>query len=251
MKFIPYLCCGDPSASFTIKAAIALAPYSYLIELGIPFSDPIADGPAIQEASQRALSNGGGIRQAMQIAHKISSCTNVPLAFMTYYNPIFSYGKEKFISDSKKCGISALIVPDLPFGEDPSFSDALKKSNMGLIGMVSLSTYVRRAKKIINSSHPFTYIVSVSGTTGERKSILKDSLLFVKKIRSVAGKKKELFVGFGVSSPSHALEFLKHGASGVIVGSKLISLYTKYLNSGSEDLAIRKLVSFSRSFAEI
>ncbi len=250
MKFMPYVCIGDPSIPFSLRLLKALAPYSDFFELGVPFSDPIADGPAIQEAGQRALKSGANISQILDFAGKLRKEIFTPFVFMSYFNPIYAYGKEKFLQDAKKAGACGLIIPDLPFDEDEAFERLAEKEGVPLIGLISPSTPDSRAKKILAKKAPFTYLVSVSGTTGERKEVAKESLDFVKRIRSLAGENKELSVGFGISRPEHAKAFESAGASGVIIGSQIVRIYSRHIMAGkiNEKEALSEISEFAKGF---
>lgn len=233
MMFIPYVCCGDPDLGFTSELVKALAPYSYAIELGIPFSDPIADGKTIQGASNRALKNGMNIEKAFLLAGQLRrDGVETPFAFMTYYNIVYAHGCRRFLERMKQTGVQGMIIPDLPFGEDPVFEKLAKEGGISIIGLIAPNTPEERAKRILESRGMFTYLVSVAGTTGARESVGKESLEFVKRTRELAGGDKKLCVGFGVSSAAQALQFARAGADGVIVGSEIINVYSRHLREG-------------------
>ena len=250
MNFIPYVCCGDPNLDFTYKLIKTLAPYSYLIELGIPFSDPIADGKTIQAAANRALKNGVNIEKIFGMVKKLrSEKITVPFVFMTYYNVVYSYGCEKFLQAMNEIGAQGIIIPDLPFNEDKEFEKLANENKISIINLIAPNTQEKRAKIILSNVGLFTYLVSVAGTTGARGEVTKESLEFVKHTRAVA-KGNKLFVGFGISNAQQARQFIQSGADGVIVGSEIINIYYKYINNGKidENSALKEIGEFAKRF---
>ncbi|MBU0591724.1 tryptophan synthase subunit alpha [Candidatus Micrarchaeota archaeon] len=238
MMFVPYVCCGDPNLEFSAKLIRALARHADIVELGIPFSDPIADGKTIQMATSRALANGVNIEKIFgMVAMLRHEGIEVPFVFMTYYNIVYAYGREKFLKMMKEVGVQGLIIPDLPFGEDPEFENMAENEGICIIGLITQNTKKERAKKILEScgSSMFTYLVSVSGVTGVRDDIDKESIEFVKRIRKLAGNKKKLCVGFGISNKKQAEEYHKAGADGIVIGSHIINIYSKYINGDKVD----------------
>ena len=236
MTFTPYICFGDPNPEFSLMLVKAISPFSGPVEIGIPFSDPIADGPAIQGASQRALKAGATPLGAFEFVLALRSAgVKNDFIFMTYYNIIFSFGPEKFLSRMKEAGVQGIIIPDLPFGEDPEFEKAAAKYGVKIIGLVAQNTLAERALEIIRASEktnaPFTYLVSSKGTTGARAKAGAESIGFVKSVRKISGPKAKLFVGFGISNSEQAKEYLLAGADGVIVGSEIINIYSKFIGS--------------------
>jgi len=255
MKFVPYICCGDPDLEFTYKLIKTFVPYSYLIELGIPFSDPIADGKTIQKAANRSLKRGTNIEKIFSMVKRLRrEKVTIPFVFMSYYNIIYSYGKERFLSKMKEIGVQGMIIPDLPFGEDLEFEKLAREHNISITNLIAPSTRLERAKKILRIPSLFTYLVSVAGTTGARGQVSKESLEFVRKIKNMAGNANatKLFVGFGISNPEQARQFIKAGADGVIVGSEIINIYSKYLERGrSPNKALDNLKIFAKRMSEI
>jgi len=255
MKFVPYICCGDPDLEFTCKLVKTFAPYSYLIELGIPFSDPIADGKTIQKAANRSLKNRTNIEKIFSMVERLRrEKVTTPFVFMSYYNIIYSYGKEKFLSKMKEIEVQGIIIPDLPFGEDLEFEKLARTYNISIINLIAPNTRLERAKKILNVPSFFTYLVSVAGTTGARGQVSKESLEFVKRIKKMAGNANitQLFVGFGISNPEQAKQFIEAGADGVIVGSEIINIYSKYLEHGqSLERSLDDLKRFAKRMFEI
>lgn len=248
MMFVPYVCCGDPNLEFSAKLIKTLSEHADIIELGIPFSDPIADGKTIQQAANRALKNGVNIEKIFSMVKELREDITIPFVFMTYYNIIYAYGREEFLKKMKQVGVQGLIIPDLPCGEDEDFQEMASDYDISIIGLIAPNTETERAKYILSGkgSKLFTYLVSVSGVTGARDNISKESVDFVKRIRAIAGNKK-LCVGFGISNKPQAKQFEKAGADGIIIGSHIINLYSKYLdNKGKihEKKAISEITRF-------
>jgi tryptophan synthase alpha chain len=219
---IPYVTVGYPNVEATLKVVPLLA-YSGcdIIELGIPFSDPLADGTTIQQASFCALQNGITPRACLDVAQQLSGKVNVPLVFMTYFNPVLSYGLEEFGKACVGSGVSGLIIPDLPPEEGPELEAITRRQNLDLIYLLAPNSTEERIRLVAESSRGFIYLVSVSGVTGARDSLPPDLEGFVARVRGIATK--PLCVGFGISSPEQARQVARI-ADGVIVGSRLIQL---------------------------
>lgn len=251
MMLVPYVCCGDPSIEFSFKLAKMLAPFSSAIELGIPFSDPIADGKTIQTAANRALQNNLSLKSIFDVVEKLrKENVDVPIIFMTYYNIIFSYGKEKLLNEARRVKANGIIVPDLPFGEDKAFEEMAKSVGTPIIHLIAQNTPLKKAKAMLERESLFTYLVSTEGTTGARSEINRKSIDFIKKTRQVAGREKRLCVGFGVSSATQAEKYVEAGADGVIVGSKIIDIYARRLTMKTfdEQAALSEVEAFAKSF---
>jgi tryptophan synthase alpha chain len=230
MMFVPYVCCGDPSIEFTKELIKTLASYSDMIELGIPFSDPIADGKTIQAAAARALGNGVTVEQIFRMVEQLrSDGIKVPFVFMTYFNIVYAHRPEDFLKRMKNAGIQGIIIPDLPFGEEPEFEKLAKEHGISIINLIAPNTPEERAKSILEQEGMFTYLVSVSGVTGSRDKVSQDSIEFVKRIRRLAGPEKKLCVGFGISGREQADTFAEVGADGIIVGSRIIDVYSVFI----------------------
>lgn len=226
--FIPFITAGDPDLKVTEELVAAMAEAEAdLIELGIPFSDPVAEGIVIQEADMRALASGTTTDKIFDSVRRIRQKTDVPLAFMTYINPVFAYGVDKFMKNASDCGIDALIVPDMPFEEREELLPACKKYGMVLIYLVA-PTSKERAQAIARESEGFVYCVSSLGVTGVRSQIttnIKEMVDTVKQARQVP-----CAVGFGISTPEQAREMAAQ-SDGVIVGSAIVKMVAQY---GSE-----------------
>ncbi len=255
MTFVPYVCCGDYGMDFTFRLVKALAPHSGIIELGIPFSDPVADGSTIQAAAQRSLARGTKPVDVFSLVEKLrADGVANDFALMTYFNIVFSFGRGKFLRRMKDCGAQALIIPDLPLGEDPQFESLAKKHGIEVIKMVAPNTEPVRVKKLVEGGGrapcSFTYLVSAKGTTGARANAGAGSVEFVKSVRKISGQGARLFVGFGVSSPEQAGEYMQAGADGVIAGSALIDIYCRFAREGGEFEQAGAVAAVAR-FAEV
>ena len=219
--FIPFITLGDPDLDTTEKIILEMAKNGAdIIELGIPFSDPTAEGPVIQEANLRALKGGINTDKVFEFTKKIRSLVNVSLVYMTYANVIFSYGSEKFISKCKEVGIDAIIVPDVPFEEREEFLPYCEKYGIDFIYLIA-PTSNERIKMIAKEAKGFIYVVTSLGVTGVRSSITTDISSIVKSIKEETDV--PCAIGFGIQTPDQAKEMAK-SSDGVIVGSKIIKL---------------------------
>ncbi|MBE5974512.1 MAG: tryptophan synthase subunit alpha [Paenibacillaceae bacterium] len=219
--FIPFITAGDPDLTVTEQLVPAMAEAGAdIIELGIPFSDPVAEGIVIQEADQRALAAGTTADKIFESVTRIRQKTNVPLAFMTYINPIFVYGSERFIKNAAECGIDALIVPDMPFEEKEELHPICQKYRIDLISLIA-PTSKERITAIASEAEGFVYCVSSMGVTGVRKEITSDIGDMVSLVK--ASKDLPCAIGFGISTPEQAKELSKY-TDGIIVGSAIVKL---------------------------
>ncbi len=223
--FIPFITAGDPDLSITERLIPAMAEAGAdLIEIGIPFSDPVAEGIVIQEADMRALSAGTTTDKIFESVKRIRMKTNVPLAFMTYLNPVFVYGSERFIKNAAECGVDALIVPDLPYEEKEELKPFCNQYGIDLISLIA-PTSKERIKTIAAEAEGFVYCVSSMGVTGVRAEIktnIGDMISLVKETKDIP-----CAIGFGISTPEQAKEMSQY-ADGVIVGSAIVKLAAKY-----------------------
>lgn len=230
--FIAYVTAGDPDLDMTEKLVIALEGTGVdIIELGIPFSDPLADGPTIQAASQRALKKGASLDKIFRKMKNIRAKTDLPIAFMTYYNPVLRHGLEKFVNDCRSSGVDGVIIPDLPCEEAKDMIRLAKKKGVATIFLVAPTSTKERIKKIADSSTGFIYYVSLTGVTGARKTLPADMPQKIRQIRSLT--RKPLAAGFGISDPAQA-KAVARIADGVIVGSAIVKVIEK--NSGKASL---------------
>jgi tryptophan synthase alpha chain len=226
---IPYFMCGYPSAEQSARIIVAAAEGGAdLIELGMPFSDPLADGATIQHAGQLALERGMSVKGCMEIARQVSAQTTVPLIFMGYYNPILAYGVERFCQDASTHGVSGLIIPDLPPEEAEQLQQAAKQNGLALIFLIPPTTPEERIEQIVemvaSGNGGFIYCVSLSGVTGERKELPSHLQGFIERVRTHTEKYQiPLAVGFGLSTPQHIATVTSY-ADGAVVGSALVTL---------------------------
>ena len=228
--FIPFITCGDPNLATTAAVVrVAVANGADLVELGIPFSDPTAEGVVIQEANVRALKAGVTTDKIFELVRDLRKDVKVPLVFMTYANVVFSYGAEKFISTCAQIGVDGLILPDVPFEEREEFLSTCKKFGVDLISMIA-PTSEDRIAKIAREAEGFVYIVSSLGVTGVRNEIKTDLASIVTAVR--ANTKIPCAIGFGISTPAQAKKMAAI-SDGVIVGSAII----KILAAHGEDAA--------------
>jgi tryptophan synthase alpha chain len=246
--FMPYICCGDPSAEFTIRAVRALAASGAdAIEFGIPFSDPIADGKSIQAASARALQGGMTPSKALGVLQEIREQTEIPVIMMTYYNIILAMGGEGFLKKARDAGADALIVPDVPLEESEALQGASKGAGLCLIRMVSLSCDDARLRNIAEKAEGFIYAVGTLGTTGARDDVGAETAGLVKRMKAITPL--PVAVGFGISKPAHAAALTDAGANGIIVGSAIADIYSAHIDDDGkidEDAALEELERFAK-----
>jgi tryptophan synthase alpha chain len=198
-----------------------------IIELGLPFSDPLADGPVIQNASFVALKKGMKLARFVSLVKKIRKETDIPLVLMTYANLLYTRGYSKFLSEIKKAGIDGLILPDMAIEEARDYLDAVHKNNLDAIFLISPNTSKDRIRKIAQASSGFLYLVSIFGTTGAQQQFQQYTLNAVKNAKKIVDGKVPLGVGFGVSRPEQAKLILKSGADAIIVASAFLRLINK------------------------
>lgn len=223
--FIPFITCGDPDLETTAKIVReAVANGADLIELGIPFSDPTAEGPVIQGANIRALKGGVTTDKVFDLVRELRKDVTVPMVFMTYSNVVFSYGADKFISTCKEIGINGLILPDLPYEEKEEFLPQCKKYGVDLISLIA-PTSENRIAMIAKEADGFIYLVSSLGVTGTRSEISTDLKSIVDVIRQ--NTSVPYAIGFGISTPEQAKK-MADIADGAIVGSAIIKIIEQY-----------------------
>lgn len=225
--FMPYVCCGDPSEEFTFKLIQTLAANGAdAIELGIPFSDPIADGKTIQAASNRALANGMTPKKAIEmIARLRKEKITLPLIVMTYYNIVYANGVEDFVNRIGNAGADGLIVPDVTLDESKILDQACGKNKIKLIYFITPNTPEERMKRICEKADGFLYAVSVLGTTGTRDEVAPEAIELIQRAKKIT--KVPIVAGFGISNEKQAAIFANAGADGIIIGSKIVEIYSK------------------------
>lgn len=244
MKLMTHIVAGYPNLKESEKIALAMAKSgASFIEIQIPFSDPIADGPTLIRANELSLQNGMTTKKAMTLVKNIKSQTTVPILIMTYFNIAFKYGLEKFCREAKEAGVYGFIIPDLPIDEEPyeNYLGLCKKHNLHPVQVISPITPTRRLKLIAEIATGFIYCVSRYGTTGEKNALNPDLASYLKKVRKHINL--PLALGFGISTPAQAKEAAKH-ADIVIIGSKFINLYdqTKTTSKTNKIKAIEKFI---------
>ena len=242
--FIAYITTGDPSLAMTAKLVQSLEKSGVdIIELGIPFSDPLADGPTIQAASMRALRRRITLKKAFGMVRKLRPKTGIPIAFMTYYNPILRYGLNRFIDDCKRSGVDGVIVPDLPYEEAGELVRLGLRKEIATINLVAPTSTVKRIREIAKRSTGFIYYVSLTGVTGARKKLSQELKGRLKTVRSLK-LNKPVCVGFGISTPGQAKEVAKI-SDGVIVGSAIVKIIETNLKN--EKALLLRVERFAKS----
>ncbi len=240
---ISYIMLGFPNENATMSTIRGLVKGGVdIIELGFPFSDPLADGPVIQNASSISLEKGTNISKFFNIVKKIRKETEIPLVLMTYTNILYRMGYEKFIKDSKKAGIDGFILPDMSIDESKDYLKAAK-NNADTIFLISPNTAKSRIEKIAKASTGFLYLVAVFGTTGVKTGIKNYTLKAIKNVKRQTKGKIPVGIGFGVSTPEDVRKYVKSGADAVIVGSAYLKLIEKTKPNELES----KIMSFTKS----
>lgn len=237
--FVPYIMAGDGGIECLVDRLLILEKLgATAIEVGIPFSDPVADGPTIQLAGIRSLQNGTNLSMVIEVLAKARESVNVPILLMTYLNPVFSYGIEKFVYDIKQSGIDGCIIPDLPIEEEDIIVPHLEKADIELIRLVTMTTPKDRIEMISKRGKGFLYTVTVKGITGVRNDYDHELGKFLEMVKKVS--QIPVLAGFGISNEDHVKQ-LASFCDGVIVGSKIVDLFEK------EDIqSIEKLIAVLR-----
>lgn len=242
---IPFITAGDPDLETTAKALTILDQAGAdLIELGVPYSDPLADGPVIQAAATRALNQGVSLDQVLNLVKEVSPNLKAPIILFTYYNPIFHRGIDVFIKQIAEAGVKGLVVPDLPLEEAETILKATSAQGIELTLLVAPTSPIDRIKAIAAQSQGFIYLVSVTGVTGMRQQVASSLDSLIPMLRSVTDK--AIGVGFGISEPDHAVKVKNLGADAVIVGSAFV----KRLAQADPSEGLKEIESFCRSLKE-
>jgi len=233
--FIPYLTAGDPSLEVTLELALALEKAGAdVIELGVPFSDPIADGPVIQRATERALKNGVTVSQVLALGENIRKQSGIPLVLFSYFNPLLNYGLERLAADAVKAGFDGVLASDLTVEESEPFVRPMRHSGLDTVFLVAPTSSPERMKKIAAASTGFLYAVSRTGVTGEQQELATDLKQFLETLRMHT--RMPIAVGFGISRPEH-VQAVWQEAEGAIVGSSIVKAVEE--NIGRPDLVER------------
>ena len=230
---IGFLTAGDPTYESSFNNIMAMVKAGAdLVEIGIPFSDPIAEGPVIQNADVRALSAGMTTDKAFELAARVRKETDIPLVFMTYLNPVFKYGYDRFFAKCAEIGVDGLICPDMPFEEKQEADGIAKSHGISIISMIA-PTSEERIKSIAESAEGFLYIVSSLGVTGVRSEIKTDLASIMESVKKYA--RVPAAIGFGISTPEQA-EKMSKLADGVIVGSAIVRIIEKYGENSADEI---------------
>jgi len=239
LALMPFIMAGDPNIEITSEILLKLQENGAdLIELGIPYSDPLADGPVIQVSASRALKSGTNPRKVIKLLESLKGKLNIPIILFSYLNPLLCFGFEKFCKIASNAGVSGLIVPDLPLEEAYKFSKIVSNHSMDLILLVAPTTPFERMKQISNNTKGFTYLVSVTGVTGERNKMENRVESLITKLKEISIN--PVAVGFGISSPEHVNRVRSWGADGVIIGSAFV----KRISSSNELEVVNRIGSF-------
>lgn len=223
--FIAFITCGDPDLDTTEKIIETMAENGVdMIELGIPFSDPTAEGPVIQAANLRGLAQGVTTDKVFDMIRRVRKRVSIPMVFMTYANVVFSYGTERFIKTAAEVGMSGLILPDVPYEEKAEFADVCKKYGLDLISLIA-PTSDERIGMIASSAEGFVYCVSSLGVTGTRSEITSDIDSMIASVRE--NTDIPVAIGFGISNPEQAAQMAAK-SDGIIIGSAIVKIIEKY-----------------------
>jgi tryptophan synthase alpha chain len=243
---IAYLTGGDPDPkAFLANSAALIEGGADIVEIGIPFSDPIADGPVIQSSSMRALSNGTTPLRILDMIRELSSQFPVPFLVLSYYNPILAMGLDRFLQKARESGVDGIVVPDLPIEESEEFRNLSLKHNVDNIYFAAPNTSQTRLRTVLDKSKGFLYLVSLYGVTGPRDSLSPQALEAVKNVKSLARGKIPVSAGFGISRPEHVSAVIQSGADGAIVGSALVRIVANHLDDPREaETQLKKTVQF-------
>ena len=239
---MPYLCAGDPNPELTSKLLLTLEEAGAdLIELGVPFSDPIADGPTIQRASERALTHRISLQQIMEMVATLRTQTDIPIALMSYYNPIFRMGEDAFCKAALDAGVDGIIVPDLPPEQAEPLLEIAPNYNLATIFLAAPTSPPERMQLIASVSTGFIYCVSVTGVTGARAMLSDEIAPMITELRKHTDK--PVSVGFGVSTPDQATQIAQI-ADGVIVGSAIVNVIEDNMDNEAKLLtAVKQFAS--------
>jgi len=233
--FIPYLTAGDPSLHTTLELVLALEKAGAdLIELGVPFSDPIADGPVIQRATERALKNGATVHRVLELGKNIRKKSEIPLVLFSYFNPLLNHGLERLAADAVNAGFDGVLASDLTVEESEPFVRTMRHSGLNTVFLVAPTSSPERIKKIAAASTGFLYAVSRTGVTGEQQELAADLKQFLQTLRMHT--RTPIAVGFGISRPEHVRAVWQE-ADGAIVGSSIVKAVEE--NIGRPDLVER------------
>lgn len=241
---VPYIMAGDGGLECLGERLILLEKWgAAAIEIGVPFSDPVADGPSIQQAGIRALKNGTTLKGIVAELEKARPNLNIPIIIMTYLNPIYAYGIQRFVKDIRMAGVDGCIIPDLPLEEEDIIAPLLYDAEVELIRLVTPTTPIERIRQIAGRGRGFLYTVTVKGITGTRNRFDGDLSLFLKSVKEVSPI--PVLAGFGISNEAQINELTKN-CDGVVVGSKIVDLFAK-----NQTFEIKKLLSSVKTISKL
>jgi len=239
--FIPFVTAGDPDITTSLEVVVMLAKNGAdIIELGVPFSDPMADGPTIQASSQRALENGVTLRDILQMVRKLRIDTDVPIVLFSYLNPLYRYGFDKLATEAAEAGIDGILVTDVVDEEAAEISDCLRTKNIDLISLIAPTTTDERLEKIAARSNGFLYAVSRTGVTGAQKETGDAAETLVRRTRGFT--KLPIAVGFGISTPEQIADVWSY-ADAAVVGSAIVKQIEMSISSANTVERVRNFVA--------
>jgi len=219
---IPYITAGDPDMEATLEFLQAVDEFAGAIELGIPFSDPMADGKIIQDSHHRALRNGCTVNDVFSLLRKFRKLSDTPVVLMTYYNPVYVMGVKNFVENAKAGGADGILVVDLPVSHASELLEAARDASLRTVFLAAPNTPNERLREIDEASSGFVYLISLYGTTGARNEVPESAFRMIRRARGIC--QNLIAVGFGVSRREHVESMIKEGADGVVVGSALMKL---------------------------
>lgn len=236
--FIGFTVAGDPDRDTSIRAAMALVEGGTdILELGVPFSDPVADGPTIQKADERALASGTTVDTVFQIVSELREKTDIPIVFLVYYNMVYHRGVERFYREAHEAGVDGILIADMPVEESDDVYRTALRHGIDPIFLITQTTSDERIKRIASRAHGFLYLVAVLGVTGVRETVSSGAIDLLQRVREHT--KLPLALGFGISSPAHAQICTDTGADGIIVGSAIVDIIER--NRKNNDTMVREL----------
>lgn len=228
---VAYLTANDPSPeAFRANCTALVEGGADILEVGIPFSDPIADGPVIQASSGRALAGHSTMAGILDGVRDLSARIDLPIVVLTYYNPILAMGRESFLKKAHSSGVSGVVIPDLPYEEGEELQGLASKNSIDRILLAAPNTPRERLKQILEQSRGFLYLVSLYGVTGPRDALSPSALQVLSQVKKQSNGKVPVCAGFGISSPKQVSELVSSGADGVIVGSHLVRIVAQHLD---------------------
>ncbi len=231
--FIPFITAGDPNLEGTYDLVLSLeAAGADLIEIGVPFSDPIGDGPVIQRATERALANDVSLGKILTLVRRVRETSEIPLMLMSYYNPLLNHGLERLAEDAARAGLDGILASDLTVEEAGPFVEAMKSEGLNTVFLVAPTSSPKRVSKIARASTGFLYAVSRTGVTGETNQLSGELQLFIRMLKSHTDQ--PIAVGFGISAPEH-VRVVWAEADGAVVGSAIVREIERQMNR--EDMA--------------